>query len=120
MNGRKHRCSGTAEGSVILLIVVSVVILCIVRYFWLKSTNDHYHTLISAYISERQDYGAEDKDKLRAALLENGIFIKMHRWDKEGFVKDRKLYDEMTKAYKERRKRRIDERDKSIDGLINL
>ncbi len=82
--------------------------------------NEHYDTLISAYIEETKDYEAEDQSGLKKQLLEGGIFIKMHRWDRESFVKDKELYNEMVRAY-DRRERRREEREGSlIDAVINL
>ena len=116
----KHRNSGTVGAGVVLLIIVALIVLSIVRYFWVDAANGHYDTLISAYIGEMMDYEAEDQGKLKKQLLENGIFIKMHRWDRVSFVKDRELYNEMVKAYDREQRRREEREGGLIDALINL
>ena len=116
----KYENSGTVAVGIILLIIVGLIVLSIVRYFWMGSANDYYDTLIRAYIEEKEDYEAEDQDELRKQLLEGGIFIKMHRWDKESFVKDKELHKEMIKAYKEQVRRREESGGSLIYDIINL
>lgn len=116
----KHRNSGTVGAAIVLLIILALIVLSIVRYFWVDSANDHYDTLISAYIKETKDYEAEDQSRLKKQLLEGGIFIKMHRWNRESFVKDRELYNEMVKAYNKQERRREEREGGLIDALINL
>ncbi len=116
----KYKNSGTVGAGVVLLIILALIVLSIVRYFWVDSANDHYDTLISAYIGEVKDYEAEDQSRLRKRLLEGSIFIKMHRWDRESFVKDRELYNEMVRAYDRERRRREEREGGLIDALINL
>ena len=119
MKKNKYDRSGTVGGGIVLLLIVGSVVLAIVRGVWLNSANDYYDSLISFYISQPNDHEPEDQDKLKARLLEEGIFIKMHRWDKEDFVKDKELYEEMINT------RQKWERDKERQGsvmedLINL
>lgn len=116
----KYRNSGTVGAAIVLLIIVALIVLSIVRYFWVDTAIEHYDTLISAYIREMKDYEAEDQSKLKKQLLENGIFIKMHRWDRKSFVKDRELYNEMVKAYDREQARREEREGGLIDAVINL
>ena len=104
----------------VLLIIVALIVLSIVRYFWVDVANDHYDTLISAYIKETEDYEAEDQSRLKKQLLEGGIFIKMHRWDRESFIKDKELYNEMVRAYDRQEARREEREGGLIDAVINL
>jgi len=116
----KHRNSGTVGAGIALLIILALIVLSIVRYFWVDAANGHYDTLISAYIGEVKDYEAEDQSKLKKQLLENGIFIKMHRWDRESFVKDKELYNKMVRAYDRQERRREERQGGLIDAVINL
>ncbi len=119
MKRNKYEKSGTVGGGIVLLFIVLLVVLAIVRLFWLNAANDYYDTLISVYISQNKDYEARDREKLKEKLLEDGIFIKIHRWDKEDFIKDQELYKEMTNTYK--RLQRRNEKDGSVmQDLINL
>ena len=108
-----------AVGIVLLMIVVLIVV-SIVRAFWLDSANQYFDTLLRAYIQEKSDYEAADHAKLKGQLLEDGIFIKMHRWDKMSFVEDEELYDEIVRAYTEHVRKRDQESGGVIDALINL
>jgi hypothetical protein len=119
MSGKRME-SGTVAVGIVLLMIVALIVLSIVRSFWLDSTNDYYDTLVRAYIWHNPDYEAMDHAKLKGQLLEDGIFIKMHRWDKMSFVKDKELYDEMVKAYTEQVRKRDEESGGVIDALINL
>jgi len=116
----KHRNSGTVGAAIVLLIILALIVLSIVRYFWVDAANGHYDTLVSAYIGEIKDYEDEDKDRLRKQLLEGGIFIKMHRWDRESFVKNKELYNEMIKAYEIQQRKREERQGGLIDAVINL
>lgn len=116
----KYRNSGTVAAGMVLLIIVALIILSIVRYFWVDSAKEHYDTLIRAYIHENPDRRAEDADSLRRQLLEDGMFIKMHRWDRESFVKDKRLYQEMVRAYEELLRKQEEAAGGVIDSLINL
>ena len=89
----KRNNSGTVTVAVALLIIIAIGILSIARHFWADSANEHFDKLISVYILEKEDLNPDDRDRLKAQLLEDGIFIKMHRWNKESFIKDRQLYD---------------------------
>jgi hypothetical protein len=120
MKQLKYKSSGTVAVGIVLLIIVVVIVLSIVRYFWIDSANEHFDGLISVYILEKEDFSPDDRDQLRTQLLEDGLFIKMHRWDKESFIKDRQLYDDMLLT-RDRRQMRIDEeRGSVIDTMINL
>lgn len=119
MNGT-HNNSGTVAVGIVLLMIVALIVLSIVRSFWLDSVNQYYDTLVRAYIQQKPAYEAADHDKLKGQLLEDAIFIKMHRWDKMSFVKDEELYDEMVKAYTEQVRKRDEESGGVIDALINL
>ncbi|UCG57097.1 MAG: hypothetical protein JSU70_19805 [Phycisphaerales bacterium] len=116
----RHRYSGTVGGTTVVLLVFGLIVLCFVRYFWVDRANGQYGTLIRAYVRETPQYQEEDFDKLREQLLEGGMFIKMHRWDRKSFIKDQELYDKMVEAYKARQQRIRDQTDSTIDSLINL
>ncbi len=116
----RHKNSGTVAVGVVLLVIVALIVISIVRSFWLDSANQYYDTLVRAYIWQKPDYEAGDHTELRTRLLEDPIFIKMHRWDKMSFVKDKELYDEMVKAYTEQVRKRDEESGGVIDALINL
>jgi hypothetical protein len=116
----RRRHAGTVGGTTVVLIVFGLIVLCFVRYFWVDRANSQYGTLIRAYVRETPQYEEEDFDRLREQLLEGGMFIKMHRWDKKSFIKDRELYEEMVEAYKARQQRIQDQMDSTIDSLINL
>jgi len=116
----RYKDSGTVAVGIILLLIAALIILSIVRYFWVDSANEYYDTLIRAYIRENPDHQAEDADGLKRQLLEDGIFLKMHRWDRESFVKDKRLYQEMVRAYEERLRKQEETAGGVIDSLINL
>ncbi len=119
MKKNKYEKSGTVGGGIVLLIIVGLVVLTIVRAFWLNAANDYYDTLTSVYISQTKDYETEDQDKLKEQLLEDGIFIKMHKWDKEDFIKDKEFYKEMIKTY-EKWQRNKGKEGSVMEDLINL
>jgi hypothetical protein len=73
-------------------MIVGLVVLTIVRFFWVDGANDYYDSLTSVYISQTKDYAAEDQGELKKRLLEDGIFIKMHKWDKEDFTQTDRFY----------------------------
>lgn len=116
----RPRDSGTVGGTTVVLVVFGLIVLCFVRYFWADKVQSEYATLIKAYVRETPEYEERDIDKLREQLLEGGMFVKMHRWDKKSFIKDQELYDKMVQAYKARRQRIQDQTDSTIDSLINL
>ncbi|MHC4645982.1 MAG: hypothetical protein ACYTBJ_10790, partial [Planctomycetota bacterium] len=120
MNSEEQRLSGTAGAVVVMLIILGLIVMSVVRGFWLAKVNDHYDKIISAYIAETTEYETDDYAGLKEKLLEGGIFIKMHRWDEESFVKDRQLYDQMLKKYDEYERKMEDARDDFIDSVINL
>ena len=119
MEENKYEKSGTVGGGIVVLIVVGLVVLTIVRALWLNVANDYYDTLTSVYISQTEDYEADDQDKLKKKFLEDGIFIKMHKWDKEDFIKDKEFYQEMIKAHEEWESNKRRE-GSVIEDLINL
>ena len=116
----KHNNSGTVAVTMALLIIIALGILSIARHFWADSANEHFDRLISVYITEKEDLNEDDRDRLRTQLLEDGIFIKMNRWNKESFVKDRQLYNEMIITRDQRQMRKEDAEDSVIETMINL
>lgn len=116
----KHNNSGTAAVTLILLVIIAAVILSIVRHFWAGSANEYFDGLISVYIMEKEDFNEDDHDRLRKQLLEDGLFIKMHRWNKESFIKDEQLYDEMIITRDQRQMRKEESEDSVIETMINL
>jgi len=119
MEENKYEKSGTVAGGIVVLIIVGLAVLTIVRVFWLNAANDYYDTLISVYISQTADYEAGDQDKLKKKLLEDGIFMKMHKWDKEDFIKDKEFYKELIKTYEKWQRNRGRE-GSVMEDLINL
>jgi len=116
----KYKNSGTVGGAIVLLIIAALIVLAIIRYFWVDTAIEHYDTLISAYIKEKEDYEAEDQTRLRKQLLESGMFIKIHRWERDSFIKDKELYNEIVKAYNRQEAIREEREGGLIDALINL
>ena len=116
----KHNNSGTVAVTAALLIIIAVVVLSIVRHFWADSANEHFDRLISVYITEKEDLNEDDRDRLRTQLLEDGLFIKMHRWNKESFIKDRQLYNEMIITRDRRQMRKEEAEGSLIETMINL
>ena len=119
MTKTKYEKSGTVGGGIVVLIVVGLVVLIIVRAFWLNSANGYYDAQTSVYISQTEDYETDDQDKLKSELLEDGIFIKMHKWNKEDFIKDKELYQKIIKTYKKWQRNKRKEGG-VMDDLINL
>ena len=120
MTNVKHNNSGTVAVTLVLLLIVVVIILSIVRHFWVNSTNDYFNELISVYIMENKDLNETDRDRLRSQLLEDGLFIKMNRWNKESFIKDRQLYNKMITT-RDKRQMRLEEKEGSVvETIINL
>ena len=111
---------GTVLVAIILLLIVLAIILSVARHFWLDSTNEHFDKLIAVYIAEKQDLTPDDHTGLKAKLLESGIFIKMHRWDRDSFIKDPALYKEMITARDEARRRRDEQNPSTMEIMINL
>ena len=120
MMRNKYKDSGTVLVGVVLLIIAGLIVLSIVRFFWVDTANDYYDKLISSYIEVTADYDEGSRDELKKRLLENGIFIKMHKWDRESFVKDKQLYNEMIKKHAEQQRRREEAESGIIETLINL
>ena len=116
----KHNNSGTVAFTVALLIIIALVVLSIARHFWADSANEHFDKLISVYIMEKEDLNENDYDRLKTQLLEDGIFIKMNRWNKESFVKDRQLYNEMIITRDQRQMRKEEAEGSVIETMINL
>ena len=109
-----------AGAGVAILIIFALILLVIIRSIWFAKADAHYDNVISAYISRTEDYEDGDEDGLRKQLLEDGIFVKMFRWDKKSFVKDKQLYDEMLKAYKRQQREKEKGTGSVIQDLINL
>lgn len=116
----RNNNSGTVAVTLTLLIIITLVILSIVRHFWADSANEHFDKLISVYILEKEDLNQDDRDRLRTQLLEDGLFIKMHKWNKESFVKDRQLYNEMIITRDQRQMRKEEAEGSVIETMINL
>jgi len=116
----KHNNSGTVAVTLALLIIITLGVLSIARHFWADSANEHFDKLISVYIMEKEDLNEDDRDRLKAQLLEDGLFFKMNKWNKESFIKDRKLYDEMIITRDQRQMRKEDAEESVIETMINL
>ena len=116
----KHNNSGTVTVALTLLIIITLVILSIVRHFWADSANKHFDELITVYIMEKEDLNEDDRDRLKTQLLEDDIFFQMHRWNKESFVKDRQLYNEMIITRDQRQMRKEEAESSVIETMINL
>ena len=116
----KHNNSGTVAVTVSLLLIIAVIILSIVRYFWVDSTNKYFNGLISVYVSEKKELNEDDRDRLRAQLLEDGLFIKMNRWNRESFIKDRQLYKEMIITRDQWQMRKEEAEGSVVEDMINL
>ena len=116
----KNNNTGTVAVTVALLIIIALVVLSIARHFWADSANEHFDKLISVYITEKEDLNEDDRDRLRTQLLEDGLFIKMHRWNKESFIKDRQLYDEMIIARDQRQMKKEETEGSLVETMINL
>ncbi|MHC4323272.1 MAG: hypothetical protein ACYSUX_03250 [Planctomycetota bacterium] len=116
----RNNNSGTVAVSLTLLIIIAVIILSIARHFWADSANKYFDGLISVYIMEKEELNEEDRDRLKARLLEDGIFMKMHRWNKESFVRDRQLYNEMIITRDQRLMRKEEAETSVIETMINL
>ena len=116
----RYKNSGTVAVAVVLLIIVVIVVLSVVRHFWADSANEYFETLISVYITEKEDLTPDDRDRLKAQLLENGLFVKMYKWNRDGFIKDRTLYNDMIITRDKRQMRKDEERGSVIDAVIKL
>jgi hypothetical protein len=116
----RNNNSGTVVVTLILLIIITIIILSIARHFWTDSANKHFDRLISVYIMEKEDLNENDRDELKTRLLEDGFFFKMHRWDKESFIRDRELYDEMIVVRDRRQMRKEEAESTVIETMINL
>lgn len=120
MTQARNKNSGTVAVTLTLLIIIAVIILSIARHFWADSANKYFDGLISVYIMEKEDLNEEDRDKLKARLLEDGLFIKIHRWNKESFIKDRQLYNEMIITRDQRQMRKEESESSVVETMINL
>lgn len=120
MKKAKYNNSGTVAVTVVLLLIIAVIVLSIARHFWVESTNEYFDGLISAYITENKDLNEDDRVRLRSQLLEDGLFIKMHRWNKESFIKDRQLYDKMIITRDQKQMRKEESETSVIETMINL
>ncbi len=69
---------------------------------------------------EKEDLNEDDRDRLKTKLLEDDIFIQMHRWNKESFIKDRQLYNEMIIIHDQRQMRKEEAESSVIETMINL
>jgi hypothetical protein len=116
----RRRNRGTVAVAIVLLIIVVLGALSIARHFWISSTNDYFDKLISIYIMEKEEFNPDDRDKLMSQLLEDDLFIKMHRWNRDSFIKDRKLYKDMIITRDKREMRIRDQQGSVVETLINL
>jgi hypothetical protein len=116
----KHKNFGTVAVAIVLLIIVVLGALSITRHFWVSSSNDYFNKLISIYITEKDEFNPDDAEKLRAQLLESGLFIKMYKWNRESFIKDRKLYKDMIITRDNRQMRIKEQQGSVVDTLINM
>jgi len=117
---RSEICGRGVGAATVILLIFALIVLVVVRSLWFATAERHYGNVISAYIAETEDYEDEDKSELRNRLLEGSIFIKIFRWDKKSFVKDKQLYDEMIKAYNEQQRKKEAEVTGFADDLVNL
>ena len=111
---------GTVLVAIILLLIVLAIILSVARHFWLDSADEHFDKLIRVYIAEKQDLTDDDHGRLKAQLLESGIFMKMHRWDRDSFIKDAALYKKMITARDHAQMRRDGQNPSTMEIMINL
>lgn len=116
----RNNNSGTVAVALILLIVIILAVLSVARHFWVDSANKYFDGLISVYITEKEDLSEDNREELKARLLEDGLFIKMNRWNKESFVKDRKLYDEMIIVRDRLQMKKEEGESTVIETMINL
>jgi len=119
MNAGQNK-RGTVFVAIILLLIVITIILSIARHFWLDSANEHFDGLIAIYIAENQDLTPDDHAGLKARLIESGIFIKMHRWDRDSFIEDAALYKKMITARDHAQMRRDGQNPSTMEIMINL
>jgi len=113
---RSEICGRGAGAGIVILLIFALIVLVIVRSLWFATAERHYGNVISAYIAETEEYEQGDKGELRKRLLEGSIFIKIFRWDKKSFVKDKQLYDEMIKAYNEQRRKK----EAEVTGFVDV
>lgn len=111
---------GTVLTGVILLLIVCLGILSAARHFWLDSANEHFDKFVSAYIAEDPNFTPDDLPDLKARLLEGSIFIKIHRWDKTTFIKDRQLYNQMKVTIDQAKMKRDKNKKSTMEIMINL
>ena len=116
----KSRYSGGVIARFVLLLVIALVILAFVRKFWVDGVNKHFNDLIAVYIEEKDDYTPEDQQTLYDRLLEPGLFIKVHRWNRDSFIADQDLYHDMMVALDHRQSREEKGDHSVIDSAINL
>lgn len=116
----EKRHSGAAVVAVVLLIIVVMIIVAIARHFWADSANKHFDALIAVYIEEKSEYSPEDTQTLRNRLVESGMFMKIHRWSRDSFIKDMALYQDMIVTRDQRQMRREKSGGSVIDSVINL
>ncbi|MBW8002042.1 MAG: hypothetical protein FVQ80_08460 [Planctomycetes bacterium] len=116
----KRKNNGSVGGSIITLLVLGLIVLFIARGIWVKSTNHHFDVLISAYISETDGVEEDTRGDLKEKLAESGIFLQVTNWDKESFIKDEKLYENVKKALEAKEQRIRDEHNDAISDVINL
>lgn len=116
----KRKNKGSAGGTIITLLVLGLIVLFIARVIWVKSTNHHFNVLISAYISETDGVEEDAREDLKEKLSESSIFMQMTSWDKESFIKDEKLYEDVKKALKTKERRIESEHSDAVSDVLNL
>ena len=112
--------SGTVFIALLMLIIVVAAIISLARYFWLDSANDHFDSFLAAYIAENPDLTLEDLPALRTRLIENSIFIKLHRWNRDSFIKNHDLYKQMKVTIDQAQMKRDREKKSTMEIMINL
>ena len=119
MISRKNN-PGTVLVALVILIIIAGVTLSVVRYFWLDSANDHFDSFLAAYIAENPDLTLDDLAALKTRLIEGSIFIKLHRWNRDSFIKNRNLYKEMKVTIDQAQMKRDREKKSTMEIMINL
>ena len=116
----QSRYYGSVIVGFVLLFVIALIILTIARYFWVNAANKYFNDLITVYINEKDEYTLQNQEELYNKLLESGLFIKVHRWNRDSFIKDQGLYNDMI-VTRDQRQRREEKGDQAvIDSIINL
>jgi hypothetical protein len=116
----KRRYSGSVIGRFVTLFVIALVILAIARNFWVSAANKHFNDLIVVYINEKDEYTLQNQQELYDKLLESGLFIKVHRWNRDSFIADQDLYHDMIVTRDQKQRREEKGEHSVVDSIINL